>query len=49
MDDGTRAGKSAPAPKKKNQATFIQEDSENIVDLADVNAMGRITCKGGAH
>lgn len=44
MDDGT--GKSSkPTKKTKNQASFIQEDPDNIVDLADVNAIGRITCK----
>lgn len=32
-----------PAKKSKQQASFIQEDPESIVDLADVNSIGRIT------
>lgn len=35
-----------PATKKsKKHESFIQEAPESIVDLADVNAIGRITCK----
>lgn len=50
MDDSPTAGKSSkPTKKAKNQASYIQEDAENIVDLADVNAIGRITCKYSNH
>lgn len=41
-DDDQRAAP-PPAKKSKKQASFIQEDPESIVDLADVNAIGRIT------
>lgn len=31
------------AQKSRKQETFIREDAETIVDLADINAIGRIT------
>lgn len=34
---------SAVPPKSRKQETFIREDAETIVDLADINAIGRIT------
>lgn len=39
--DGPSANKSNKRSKK--QETFIQEDPESILDLADVNAIGKIT------
>lgn len=41
-DDDDEKG-APPAKKSKKQASYIQEDPESIVDLADVNAIGRIT------
>lgn len=43
-DSDMEADKPASAPQKsRKQETFIQEDAETIVDLADINAIGRIT------
>lgn len=36
---------SQPVKKTKRSETYIQEDPENIVDLADINSIGKITCK----
>lgn len=43
FDDKDDEKGAPPAKKSKRPASFIQEDPESIVDLADVNAIGRIT------
>lgn len=30
---------------KKEERKYIQEDADDIVDLADINAFSKITCK----
>ncbi len=44
LDDDMEDDK-PPAKKSKQQETYIQEDPESIVDLADINSIGKITCK----
>lgn len=42
------SGKAAERPKKKahrKDEKYIHEDADTIVDLADIKAMGKISCK----
>lgn len=44
LDDDMEVDKQ-PAKKTKQRETYIQEDPDSIVDLADINSIGKITCK----
>lgn len=43
--DDDMEGDKQPVKKSKQRETYIQEDPESIVDLADINSIGKITCK----
>lgn len=44
FDDDMEVDKQ-PTKKTKQSETYIQEDPDSIVDLADINSIGKITCK----
>lgn len=44
LDDDMEVDKQ-PTKKTKQRETYIQEDPDSIVDLADINSIGKITCK----
>lgn len=44
LDDDMEDDKQ-PAKKTKQRETYIQEDPDSIVDLADINSIAKITCK----
>lgn len=45
MDDEKKAQVNAVKQKRKQHESFIQEAGDDIVDLVDVNSIGRITSK----
>lgn len=45
MDADERSGDGKRNKKRKDDQKYIQEDADEIVDLADINAMSKITCE----
>lgn len=48
MDDETEQRPKVKAKRSKEQK-YIREDADTIVDLADINAMSKISCKSAKH
>lgn len=44
MDDDAEDRPKVKVKRSKDQR-YIREDADTIVDLADINAMSKITCK----
>lgn len=44
FDDDMEVGDKQPIKKSKRRETYIQEDPDSIVDLADINSIGKISC-----